>query len=62
VEEYIRDRQSRGEIATGILYVNESGVELHDLNQTPTIGLNHIPLDQLCPGADELMRLQEDFR
>jgi 2-oxoglutarate/2-oxoacid ferredoxin oxidoreductase subunit beta len=62
VEEYIRDRQSRGEIATGILYVNEAGVELHDLNQTPTIGLNHIPLDQLCPGADELMRLQEDFR
>ena len=26
VEEYIRDRQSRGEIATGMLYVNESSV------------------------------------
>jgi 2-oxoglutarate/2-oxoacid ferredoxin oxidoreductase subunit beta len=62
VEEYVRDRQSRGEIATGILYLSESGVELHELNQTPTTGLNHIPLDQLCPGNDELVRMQEDFR
>jgi 2-oxoglutarate ferredoxin oxidoreductase subunit beta len=62
VEEYVRDRQSRGEIATGILYLSESGVELHELNQTPTTGLNRIPLDQLCPGNDELVRMQEDFR
>jgi 2-oxoglutarate ferredoxin oxidoreductase subunit beta len=62
VEEYLRDRLSRGEIATGILYLNESGVELHKLNQTPVTGLNQIPLDQLCPGAEELSRLQEDFR
>jgi 2-oxoglutarate/2-oxoacid ferredoxin oxidoreductase subunit beta len=62
VEEYIRNRQSRGEIATGILYLNESGVELHELNQTPSVGLNHIPYEQLCPGSDELARLQEDFR
>jgi len=62
VEEYVRDRQSRGEIATGILYLNESGVELHELNQTPATGLNQIPLNQLCPGSDELARLQEEFR
>jgi 2-oxoglutarate ferredoxin oxidoreductase subunit beta len=62
VEEYVRDRQSRGEIATGILYVSESGQELHDLNQTPTVGLNTIPFERLCPGADQLRRLQEDFR
>jgi len=62
VEEYIRDRQSRGEIATGILYVSESGQELHELNQTPAAGLNSIPLGQLCPGAGELATLQEDFR
>jgi len=62
VEEYVRDRQSRGEIATGILYVSESGQELHDLNQTPTTGLNAIPFDRLCPGAEELRQLQDDFR
>jgi 2-oxoglutarate ferredoxin oxidoreductase subunit beta len=58
----VRDRQSRGEIATGILYVSESGQELHDLNRTPRSGLNTLPFDQLCPGADELRQLQSDFR
>ena len=62
VEEYIRDRQSRGEIATGILYLSESGQELHELNQTPPVGLNTIPFDRLCPGSAALATLQEDFR
>jgi 2-oxoglutarate ferredoxin oxidoreductase subunit beta len=62
VEEYIRDRQSRGEIATGLLYVNESGVELHELNHTPDASLASLSYDKLCPGNDELTRLQQDFR
>jgi 2-oxoglutarate ferredoxin oxidoreductase subunit beta len=62
VEEYIRDRQSRGEIATGLLYVNESGVDLHELNHTPEASLASVSYGKLCPGNDELARLQEDFR
>jgi 2-oxoglutarate ferredoxin oxidoreductase subunit beta len=62
VEEYIRDRQERGEIATGLLYLNESSQELHDLNQTPPSSLASLPHDVLCPGADALAELQEDFR
>ena len=62
VEEYIRDRQSRGEIATGLLYLNESGPEMHELNHTPETALNGVPYSNLCPGADELAKLQEDFR
>jgi 2-oxoglutarate ferredoxin oxidoreductase subunit beta len=62
VEEYIRDRQERGEIATGLLYLNESTQELHTLNQTPPQGLASLPYDVLCPGADALAALQEDFR
>jgi 2-oxoglutarate ferredoxin oxidoreductase subunit beta len=62
VEEYIRDRQSRGEIATGILYVNESGAELHELNHTPEQSLASVPHDKLCPGNDALAQLQDDFR
>ncbi|MGC2168354.1 MAG: 2-oxoacid:ferredoxin oxidoreductase subunit beta [Acidimicrobiales bacterium] len=62
VEEYIRDRQSRGEIATGILYVNESSADLHELNHTPEQSLASVAYDKLCPGNDELARLQDDFR
>jgi len=62
VEEYFRDRQGRGEIATGLLYLDESGLELHELNHTPQAGLNSLPLSDLCPGAAELASMQEDFR
>jgi len=62
VEEYVRDRQSRGEIATGLLYLSESNLELHELNHTPTKGLNSLSYKSLCPGSEELRKLQEDFR
>ena len=62
VERYIRDHQRRGEIATGLLYVNEAGHELHELNNTPSTALNSLPYDSLCPGATELEALQRDFR
>lgn len=62
VEEYLRDRQSRGEIATGLLYLNESSLDLHDLNRTPDRPLNTVPFKDLCPGSDELARLMADFR
>jgi 2-oxoglutarate ferredoxin oxidoreductase subunit beta len=62
VEEYIRDRQERGEIATGLLYLNESSQELHELNQTPPSALASLPYGVLCPGADALAELQEEFR
>jgi 2-oxoglutarate ferredoxin oxidoreductase subunit beta len=62
VEEYIRDRQSRGEIVTGLLYVDESAKELHELNATPTSALAKIPYASLCPGSAVLASMQEDFR
>lgn len=62
VEEYIRDRQSRGEVATGLLYMNESPPDLHDLHHTPTLGLSKLPFSKLCPGSLELDELQKDFR
>ena len=62
VETYIRDRQARGEIVTGLLYVDESRADLHELNRTPETSLASVPYESLCPGADELARLQETFR
>ncbi|HUX05012.1 MAG TPA: 2-oxoacid:ferredoxin oxidoreductase subunit beta [Acidimicrobiales bacterium] len=62
VEEYIRERQTRGEIVTGLLYVDESAQTLHEMGNTPAQGLIKLPLSELCPGAAELDALQEDFR
>jgi 2-oxoglutarate ferredoxin oxidoreductase subunit beta len=62
VEEYIRDRESRGEIVTGLLYVDESAKELHEMNATPTHALAKVAYTALCPGAAELASMQNDFR
>ena len=62
VEGYIRERHNRGEIVTGLLYVDESAKEIHELNQTPREGLNKVTFAKLCPGSAELAALQADFR
>jgi 2-oxoglutarate ferredoxin oxidoreductase subunit beta len=62
VEQYIRDRHDRGEIVTGLLYVDETAKEIHELNETPTMGLNKVPFAKLCPGSAELTAMQADFR
>ncbi len=62
VEAYIRDHQARGEIVTGLLYVNEAAPDVHDLNHTPPTALRDRPFEALCPGSSALAALQEDFR
>ena len=62
VEEYVRERHDRGEIATGLLYVNETSLDVHEMNNTPEVALAKIPFSSLCPGSSALAKLQEDFR
>jgi 2-oxoglutarate ferredoxin oxidoreductase subunit beta len=62
VEQYIHDRQSRGEIVTGLLYVDESAKDVHQHNHTPEVALTKVPFERLCPGSGELAAIQESFR
>ncbi len=59
---YIRERQTAGEIATGILFVSESSRDMHEQLGTATEPLFRLPYAALCPGAAELEKLQERFR
>ncbi|MBV9613694.1 MAG: 2-oxoacid:ferredoxin oxidoreductase subunit beta [Acidobacteriaceae bacterium] len=59
---FLMEEQAKGEIATGLLFVDESTKDLHEMNNTPEIPLSRLPYDKLCPGAAELERLQEEFR
>jgi hypothetical protein len=49
-------------IVTGLLYVDETAKEIHELNETPAFGLNKVPFTKLCPGSAELAAMQADFR
>jgi 2-oxoglutarate ferredoxin oxidoreductase subunit beta len=59
---YIRDRQAAGEIVTGLLYISPDSRDLHDQNDTVPTPLSSLPYEQLCPGNDELQKLQQRFR
>ncbi len=59
---YLLEQQSRGEIVTGLLFVDETVREMHEMNNTSETPLARMSFDKLCPGTAELDRLQEDFR
>jgi 2-oxoglutarate ferredoxin oxidoreductase subunit beta len=62
VTAFLDDHQAGGEIVTGLLYLDESGADMHELNQSSGTPLSRVPYSKLCPGAAELERLQEEFR
>ncbi len=55
-------QENRDAIATGLLYVDESVADMHEMNHTPATPLSQLPQEKLCPGAAALHELQEDFR
>ena len=59
---YLRERFNAGEITTGLLYINESRKEMHDLMGNVETPLAQLPLDSLHPGADELKKILNGYR
>ena len=59
---FMQERQGKGEIVTGLLYIDESVPDLHELNETPDTALIKVPYEKLCPGSAALDKLQEDFQ
>ncbi|HVW85163.1 MAG TPA: 2-oxoacid:ferredoxin oxidoreductase subunit beta [Bryobacteraceae bacterium] len=55
-------REHREEVVTGILFADENVPDMHELTNTPAAALTGVPFGKLCPGSDELARLQEEFR
>jgi 2-oxoglutarate ferredoxin oxidoreductase subunit beta len=62
VVRYLQDRQSDGEVATGILYVDESAPNLHEVNNTVEQPLVRVPYADLHPGAAGLAQVQARWR
>src|SRR5882757_8695608 len=59
---YLEEHQGQGEVVTGMLYLDESVPDLHEMNKTADTALSKLPYEKLCPGAAELEKLQEEFR
>ncbi|HWZ31567.1 MAG TPA: 2-oxoacid:ferredoxin oxidoreductase subunit beta [Bryobacteraceae bacterium] len=62
VYDYLQEHHGKGEVVTGLLYLDESVPDMHELNKTPAVSLSKIPYEKLCPGSAALDALQEEFR
>lgn len=59
---YLRERFNAGEITTGLLYIDESRKEMHDLMGNVQTPMCQLPLDALHPGSDELKKILNRYR
>jgi len=59
---YLQEHQARGEVATGLLFVDQGVPDMHELNDTTDVPLSQVPYEKLCPGRAVLDKLQEAFR
>ncbi|MEL7185255.1 MAG: 2-oxoacid:ferredoxin oxidoreductase subunit beta [Pseudomonadota bacterium] len=59
---FLRDHFNAGEIVTGLLYIDESREEMHELMGNVDTPLCELALDGLHPGAEELKKLQQSYR
>ena len=59
---YVRRLQERGEVPTGLLYIQPDSADMHAVNRTVERPLVELPYEELCPGAAALDQLMEEYR
>jgi len=50
------------EVATGLLYIDESQQDMHDILATDARPLNSLPMAELCPGSKALEAINARLR
>jgi 2-oxoglutarate ferredoxin oxidoreductase subunit beta len=59
---YLQTHHARGEIVTGLLYLDPDPTDLHKFLKTVEAPLNRLDAGQLCPGAKALDAINDEFR
>jgi 2-oxoglutarate ferredoxin oxidoreductase subunit beta len=54
--------RERGEVLTGLLYVDTNARDLHDICHTSDTPLNALTRAELCPGGEELVKINASLR
>jgi 2-oxoglutarate/2-oxoacid ferredoxin oxidoreductase subunit beta len=58
---HVRRLQERGEVVTGLLYVETDAADMHTANRTVDTPLVDLPYEELCPGAAALDALMAEY-
>ncbi|OJX34095.1 MAG: 2-oxoglutarate ferredoxin oxidoreductase subunit beta [Burkholderiales bacterium 68-12] len=59
---HLNTQQARGEIVTGLLYVDPVATDLHGALNTCSMSLNQLDERALCPGAEALQKINAALR
>ena len=59
---FVRQQQAKGEVVTGLLYLEQSGADMHAVNKTVERPLVDVPYSELCPGSAALNDLMAEYR
>lgn len=62
VIDYLGETRSRGEIATGLLFLEQGRADMHGFHGTVDRPLVDVPYETLCPGSAALEQLQSEWR
>ncbi len=62
VIDYLGETRSRGEIATGLLFLEQGRADMHGFHGTVDRPLVDVPFAELCPGRSALDDLQSEWR
>jgi 2-oxoglutarate ferredoxin oxidoreductase subunit beta len=59
---YLEEQQLSGEVPTGLLFIDEEAVEMHEEAKTVDTPLSELPFETLCPGSVALEKLMSAYR
>ncbi len=59
---HLKELQARGEVATGLLFIEPTSRDLHAIENTVDQPLVGVPFEKLCPGSAALTELQSHWR
>ncbi len=59
---HVRTMQARGEVPTGLLFIDENAPDMHGVARTVKAPLVDLPFEQLCPGSEALKTLLAEYR
>ena len=59
---YIREHQLKGQVPTGLLFINREKDDMHGYAQSSQTPLVDLPYEKLCPGSEALEALVNDLR
>ncbi|MFK7915462.1 MAG: 2-oxoacid:ferredoxin oxidoreductase subunit beta [Pseudomonadales bacterium] len=59
---HVQRAQEKGEVVTGLLYVDPEAVDCHEIMGTTARPLNELTETELCPGNDALAAINQSYR